>query len=536
MTGNSSVKRIIALLLAAVSVLALAACGPEKVDQYSLVPESTAGKEVEPLPAADNVFSLNYDPRYSLNPLTATTHSNQLVCSLVYENMVELDNNFNVIPNIISEWSCSEDGKIWTLTVAPGHFFHDGTEVTARDVDYTIQNTIFSDRFKGRFASFQGTANSENKVSLYLGIGDTQIIKLLNIPVIKFGTFTSKREEHPVGSGPYDFSEDMTQLIAYDGYPGYDTLPVDTVYLKTYSTADEMLGAFEDSLIDVVLNDPSSLTNLGYASINETHPMDTTNMHYVVINQESDIGKYSAFRYAMNFAFDRENFADNLMNGNAVASAVPMHPNCDLYPSSLAKSLAFDLETCRRVLENGGILDYDDDGKLELSQGAKDLTVNFLVCSDSSAKNGVVRKFASDMESIGITVEINSVTWKEYEELLKEGEFDMYYGEMKLRADFDITELFDVRNKDNEDYNINYSGSRDTNYHNYINAYLAASDYDRASRYEEMVKFVSDNGALISIGFEKQQLITHRGIVRGVDANIGNPLYEFQNWQLYLEY
>ena len=229
MTEQKTMKKIVALLLVTAALLSLSACGPETVDQYSLVPESTAGKEVEPLPAADNVFSLNYDTRYSLNPLTATNHSNQLVCSLVYENMVELDNDFQVIPNIISEWSCDEEGKIWTLKVEPGHFFHDGTEVTAKDVDYSIQKSIFSDRFTGRFASFQGTASSDGVVKLYLGIGNTQIIKLLNIPVIKFGTFTDKREEHPMGSGPYDFSEDMTQLVAYDGYPGYDSLPVDTV-------------------------------------------------------------------------------------------------------------------------------------------------------------------------------------------------------------------------------------------------------------------------------------------------------------------
>ena len=533
----SELKRALTILLAVAVMLSCTGClGVEKVDQYSLVPESTGGTDVEPAPAADNVFSLNYNPKYSLNPLTATNHSNQLVCNLVYENMVEIDGDFNVIPNIIKEWSCTEDGKIWTLTIDTTHVFHDGTPVRGKDVDYTIQKTIFSDRFSGRFASFQGTASTDDKVMLYLGIGDTQIIKLLNIPVIKYGSFTDKKEEHPIGSGPYTFSEDMTQLLAYEGYPGYDDLPVDTIYLVNYTTADETISAFEDSIIDVVMNDPSSYSNLGYASINETHTFATTNLHYVVINQNSDIGKYSAFRYAMNYAFDRDNFADNLMVGNAVASSVPMYPTCEYYPTAFAKSLDYDIDMCKRVLENGGILDYDDDGKLELSQGAKDLTVTFLLCSDSSAKAGVVRKFSNDMESIGIKVETSSLPWDDYLDALKEGEFDLYYGEIKLRGDFDITELFDERNKDNEDYNINYSGCKDPNYKNYINAYLSASDYDRATRYEEMVRYVTDNGALIAIGFEKQQIITHRGIVRGVNPNIGNPLYDFQNWQINLDY
>ena len=25
-------------------------------------------------------------------------------------------------------------------------------------------------------------------------------------------------------------------------------------------------------------------------------------------------------------------------------------------------------------------------------------------------------------------------------------------------------------------------------------------------------------------------MITHRGVIRGMDPNIGNPLYNFENW------
>ena len=96
-------KKTAALLLAAALLFVSTGCGARSVDQYSLVPESTGGKDVEPAPAADNVISLNYNRKYSLNPIIATNHSNQLVCHLVYENMVELDNNFEVIPNIITD-------------------------------------------------------------------------------------------------------------------------------------------------------------------------------------------------------------------------------------------------------------------------------------------------------------------------------------------------------------------------------------------------------------------------------------------------
>ena len=38
-----------------------------------------------------------------------------------------------------------------------------------------------------------------------------------------------------------------------------------------------------------------------------------------------------------------------------------------------------------------------------MSGSAQKIELKFIVCSDSSAKTGVVRKFASDMESLGLT-------------------------------------------------------------------------------------------------------------------------------------
>ena len=56
-----------------------------------IIPESTEGKDLTMGEAADSVFSLNINRKYSFNPLIATNHFNQLVCALVYENVVEVE-------------------------------------------------------------------------------------------------------------------------------------------------------------------------------------------------------------------------------------------------------------------------------------------------------------------------------------------------------------------------------------------------------------------------------------------------------------
>lgn len=526
------IKNITAVICAVLMLLSCTACsglptgGPEAEE----IPESTAGKDVVAQTKVDNVFSLNCNHKYSFNPLIATNHSNQLVCSLVYENLVELDDEFNVHPNIATEWSCNEEGTYWTVKLDTSHTFHDGTPLTGKDVRYSIERSINSDRFLGRFASFQGINYDNDTVYIALGIGDSDFIKLLNIPIIKSGSYP---DDYPMGSGPYMYNEDYTALLPYAERFADSTAPFDTIYLREYADAESIISAFEDGYIDAVLNDPSSYTNLGFASTNEQHSFATTNFHYVGVNVKEGVCSDSAFRYALNFAFDREYLA-TLLRNNAVASPVGMYPTCSLYPTELAESLKYDPDICRIVFENVGLKDYDNDGYLEYLNGANKVKLDFIVCSDSSAKSGIANKFADDMDALGIKVNVRELTWAAYMTALEEGDFDLYYAEVKLRANFDLTEILQVRDEDNERTNINYTNCTDKGFEGYIDTYLAASEYTKKAEFKALSEYIANQAVIIPIGFEKQQLIVHRGVIRGLDPNIGNPFYGIKDWEIIL--
>ena len=165
-----------------------------------------------------------------------------------------------------------------------------------------------------------------------------------------------------------------------------------------------------------------------------------------------------------------------------------------------------------------------------------------IVPADSSVKAGVAHRFAEDLATIGFTIQVRELSWAEYTKALEDGyitekneektPFDIFYGEVKLRNDFDLTELLQVRTKDNESTNINYTRSNDRTFENYINAYLAATESNRAQRYEALCQYLFDTGSLITIGFEKQEIFTHRGVIKGVDPNAGNPMYGFADWEI----
>ena len=138
---TQKMKKIWAALLAAAMLLGLSACsGESDGSDENIIPESSGGKEISRSAAADKVFSLNSNSNYSFNPLIATNHANQLICDLVYEDMVVLDNNFELVEGagVIVSGTPNEDGTVWEFKIEPGHTFHDGSPVTARDLSYSL--------------------------------------------------------------------------------------------------------------------------------------------------------------------------------------------------------------------------------------------------------------------------------------------------------------------------------------------------------------------------------------------------------------
>lgn len=517
-------KKFAAILCAAAMTFSLCACGNGKdeneIESYS------AGQELKQTTAADDVFTLNYNSGYSLNPLSATNISNQVVCNLIYENMIEVDNSFEAIPNVITSWT-TEDGKTWTFTVAKDRYFHDGSQLTAYDVAYSLNCAKNTDRFRNRLSYISGVSvNDADSFNVSISKVNYQFPKLLTVPVIKDGSFES---EFPQGSGPYAFSKNHKKLQAYKRYYSYNTLPLKTIYLAEYTTVDSTISAFEDSLIDIVMNDPTAPTNLGYGAKNEIRGYNTTNLHYIGYNLYGNVFRYDFMRAAVSLAFDRETIVTEQLGGYGLATTQVISPASQYYSATVDKQNKFSMEKVQRILNNAGLKDYDDDGFLEIQvdeNNYQKLEISFVVCNTSSLKVNVARKFAADMEEIGIKVNVYEQSWDLYTKTVEAGNFDMYYGEVKLSSDFDPSRLLFVKGK------LNYGNVADSKLEEYISAYLSASDDERFNAAETMSAYICNNAYITPILFEKHQMITHRGLIEGIQTTENNPLNNFQNWKI----
>lgn len=530
-----------ALLLAA---SLLAGCGG-KTNTDAPAPDdepggsSLIGSEVVAREPADSVFSLNFDAEAGTNPVRADSSTNMLFWSLLYDSVFTVDENFELSSDIVLETK-SDDYIWWVFDIRTDVCFSDGTPMTAKDVVYSIQRAAQTSYYKERLACIYGiSALGDATFAITTSEANSQFPKMLNIPIIKNGDYF---EDYPLGTGPYMLNEDRSALVKNPESRLKNELPVDTVYLRSYPDTSTKITAFEDASIDLVTNDPTGMYNLGYGSSNETRFYDTSNLHYLGFNMRSMFFQMFRMRYAMSWAVDRETIIADYLDGCAVATALPVHPKSALFDAELDKSFRFDAAKSAAMFEAAGVSDLDADGDLEvLVTGiVVEMNVRFIVNNDSTAKVLAARHIAEQLNSMGITTTLYELSWDDYMTALETGDYDMYYGELRLTPDWDLSYLFEPRDqktRESDEKNEtftgrNYASCADTQYGELYAAYLAAAEPDRAEAFAAVLKYVAESAAIVPICFERREVLTHRGVVTGVNATQYDVFHNFTEWTI----
>ncbi|HEY7036045.1 MAG TPA: ABC transporter substrate-binding protein [Thermomicrobiales bacterium] len=74
----------------------------------------------------------------SLDPHLNSSYSSTLVIEQVYNGLIQLDENANVLPDLAESWTISEDGLVYDFKLRQGVKFHNGRDLTADDVVYSL--------------------------------------------------------------------------------------------------------------------------------------------------------------------------------------------------------------------------------------------------------------------------------------------------------------------------------------------------------------------------------------------------------------
>lgn len=78
----------------------------------------------------------------TLNPAVSTQGGMQNVAGLLFNGLVEIDDQARPFPSLAESWSVKEGGRVYEFKLRPGVKFHDGAPLTAADVKFSYEAAL----------------------------------------------------------------------------------------------------------------------------------------------------------------------------------------------------------------------------------------------------------------------------------------------------------------------------------------------------------------------------------------------------------
>lgn len=415
-------KRLPVLLLVLLALLFLAACGggaaeespsepavSEESDNGATAEEPVADETTAEEPAsAGGTLRVAMQPIVNTDPIAISSDSEVLVANHVYDYLVDIDPQSNIIPRLATDWTVSEDGLTYVFTLAEGVTWHDGSPFTAEDVVWTFD----------RLRNTEGTPTAD----LYTNIagieatGDLEVTFTLNEPnpfflydlsdnhalILKAGT--EDAAENFNGTGPFRVAnyspEDRIELVANEDYfvEGQPNLAgVDIIFFGDDAAA---VDALRGGQIDLVMRMPTPLfqTLQEEPGIN-TIDIPTNGFDLVRLRADREPGNDPRVIEALKLATDREAIFNVVQqNFGALGNDTPIGPLYDAYYDPSVTPPARDVEAARALLEEAG---YGDGLQMTLhvpdTGGRPDLAA---VLKEQWAEAGVDIEISVEPESV----------------------------------------------------------------------------------------------------------------------------------------
>ena len=262
-------KKISITLMALLLVAALGGCaGGKSSEDKSSASASTVetqgnGTAQDQTPAVDPkyggkvVVGVQQDID-SLDPHKATAAGTKEILFNIFEGLLKVNENGSLICAVASDYSVSEDGLTYTFTLRDNVKFHNGNNVTAEDVKYSLERA--SGLLDGTvLVSSLQTLKSvdivdEHTVQVTTGSANLELIYSFTTAIIPAGSGEAEGS-NPIGTGPFSFvSYKPQEGLVVKKNPDYwqAGLPyLDEVNFKVVSGADAALLELKGHSIDL---------------------------------------------------------------------------------------------------------------------------------------------------------------------------------------------------------------------------------------------------------------------------------------------
>lgn len=330
----------------------------------------------------------------------------------------------DLVPDLATSYSISDDGMTYTFKLKPGVKFHNGREMTAADVKYTLDrvvNPTTQSPGAGFFAAIDGfdaaSAGEADGLSGVEAIDDLTVkislsrpdATFLHVMALNFAHVVPKEvvEEHgadfgkhPVGTGAYKMTDwTLGQHVVFERNPDYHIQGLPKLDQITFEVGQEPIVALlrlERGEIDIAgdgIPPAKFLEVMGNPDL-ESNIVEGSQLHtgYITLNTQMAPFDNLKVRQAVNMAVNKDRII-RIINGRAVPANQPLPPLMPGYDKDY-EGFKFDPDAAKALLAEAGLADG---------------FITELYVANTDPQPRIAQAIQQDLANIGIKAEIKSL-------------------------------------------------------------------------------------------------------------------------------
>ncbi len=495
----------------------------------------------------------------SLDPAFASGQSAIWVCNQLFNGLVDLDENLNIVPAIAKSWTISDDGRVYTFILRNDIQFHqtDFTEfkneryVTAQDFVYSLSRILDKEIASPGAWIFRKVKISSDGNPAFKALNDTTLqIELtesfppfLGILAMKYCSVVPKEvvekygkdfRKFPVGTGPFQMKmwEEGVKLVLRKNQKYFETdsnnvqLPyldavaisfiVDkqSVFMEFMKGTLDFMSGIDPSYKDALLTKEGTL-NPEYSDKIQLITGPYLNTEYLGFNLKPTHTTNplldKRIRKAINYGFDRKKMMKYLRNDMGYAGIAGFIPRG--MPS-------FDPES------TGGY-DYNPHKAMKLlseagypnGKGLPDITLTV-----SAQYADLCQYIQHELSKIGINLKLDIAQAAQQREMMRNYQLPFFRGSW-------ISDYPDAENQMALFYskNLQPNGSNYTHYVNptfdalYEKSQSCTNDSMRNEYYAKMDAMLVEDAPFVVLYYDKVVRFARKNI-KGIESNPINML------------
>ena len=450
------------------AALGLAACGGSKSGSTA-TSGSTAGS------TAGGTNTAGFTVQYGSNPETLDPALNSAIDGAntiitIFEPLLLINENNEVIGGQAESWEASEDGLTWTFTMRDGLKWSDGTDLNAKDFEYSFKRMVdpntaapYAETCLGMIDGFEEAAGfpdadgnptvDPNPEALNVKASDDgkTLTIVLSYPCSYFDKMAAFATMSPVqqatveangdswctsadtfvSNGPYMITDwtpseriVLTKNPNYVG--GWDSSKIvsDTITLLLLEDSSASFAAYNSGEAQLIKDVPTDeIPSLTKAEDGGDFYVDTIlGTYYVSLNLQRDAFKDAKVRKALSLAIDRDYVANTIMQGtystaDSIVGPGIVDENGYFHDNGNAPYISADYEAnlaeAKKLLEEAGYPNGEGYPTIEYST------------NDAGYHVPLAEYLQQAWGDLGITLTINKMEWSSFTPARRAGEYDV---------------------------------------------------------------------------------------------------------------